>query len=414
MEAEQVFQRVALALGLGLLVGLQRERVQTPLAGIRTFAFITVLGTVCGLLGVQYGGWVVGLVGLGLAALLLGGNVFQADAKEADPGLTTEITALLMFALGAYLVQGHAAVAIAIGGGTALLLQLKQPLHEFVARIGEKDLKAIMQFVLVALVILPVLPDQAYGPYQVLNPHNIWLMVVLIVAISLGGYVAYKLLGQRGGALVAGLLGGLISSTATTVSYARSARHTPGSAAVATLVILLASAISYARVLGEIAAVAPDAFLALAPPLAVMLAAMLTLSAAAYLSARGAALEQPAPQNPTELKTALVFSGLYALVLLGIAAAKDWFGNQGLYAVAILSGLHDMDAITLSTSRLVGRQELPADVGWRLILTASLANLAVKAALAGCLGNRPLFRRVGSRFALALGGGLALLWLWPA
>lgn len=413
MEPEQVFQRLGLALGLGLLVGLQRERVQIPLAGIRTFTLITVLGAVSGLLGMQYGGWVVGLGGFSLALLLLAGNLVQPKEKELDPGLTTEAAALLMFGVGAYLVQGHAAVAIAVGGATALLLQLKKPMHEFVARIGESDLKAIMQFVLVALVILPVLPDQAYDPYRVLNPRHIWMMVVLIVGISLGGYVAYKLLGQRVGSVVGGLLGGLVSSTATTVSYARSARKVPASAALAALVVLLASTVAYARVLGEIAVVAPSAFAALAVPLALMLGVMLVLSTATYFFRGSDAMEQLAPQNPTELKAALIFGALYALVVFGIAAAQEHLGERGLYVIAILSGLHDMDAITLSTAGLVARHELDADIGWRLILTASLSNLVVKGLLTGLLGTRRLFLRVGLCFGIALVCGLLLIWFWP-
>src|SRR5262245_8607141 len=148
MDLFPVFQKLAVALGLGLLVGLQRERVQVPLAGIRTFALLTVFGAVSALLGEAFGGWVVGLGAAGLAALLVAGNVAQPEAKEGDPGLTTEVAALLMYGVGAYVVVGPLSVAVAVGGGVALLLHFKAPLHEFVARIGEADLKAIMQFVL--------------------------------------------------------------------------------------------------------------------------------------------------------------------------------------------------------------------------------------------------------------------------
>src|SRR5581483_6957399 len=190
MELALVFEKLGVALGLGLLVGLQRERVQSQLAGIRTFALITVLGALSALVGQALGGWVVGLGGAAVSALVVARNLAQPQAKEAAAGLTTEIAALLMYAVGAYLVVGPTSAGIALGGGVALLLHLKEPLHAFVARIGEADIKAIMQFVLLALVIWPVLPDQDYGPYGALNPHDIWLMVVLIVGISLAGYVA--------------------------------------------------------------------------------------------------------------------------------------------------------------------------------------------------------------------------------
>ena len=172
MELALVAQKVAIALALGLLVGLQRERVQSPLAGIRTFALITVLGTVCALLGQTFGGWMVGMGGIALAAILVVGNLAKGNAEEVEPGVTTQIAALLMYGVGAYLVDGLAAVAIAIGGGVALLLHWKASMHAFVARIGEEDFRAIMRFVLIALVIYPVLPDETYGPYDVLNPSR--------------------------------------------------------------------------------------------------------------------------------------------------------------------------------------------------------------------------------------------------
>jgi uncharacterized membrane protein (DUF4010 family) len=451
-----VAQKVAIALGLGLLVGLQRERVQSPLAGIRTFAIITVLGSVCALLGLTFGGWIVGLGALAVAAMLVVGNLVQGKAEEVEPGVTTEMAALLMYGVGAYLVVGHAAVAIAIGGGAALLLHWKVPMHEFVARIGETDLKAIMRFVLVALVIYPVLPDEGYGPYGVLNPQQIWLMVVLIVGIGLGGYVAYKLFGQRPGAVLAGLLGGLISSTATTVSYARRTRAGHDSTAAAALVIVVASAVAFARVLTEMAVVAPSTFWRTAPPLAVMLAWTGAVAAGTYFLTRPKKAERrgwspglsrpsagqpaqagtptnpgnpttphaepdasgeesapPAQANPAEMKPALIFAGLYALVLLGVAAARDYFGSGGLYAVAVGSGLHDLDAITLSTARFVERGQVEAGLGWRLILAASLANLVLKGAVVAVLGEHRLLKGIAAPFAVALLGGAALLLLWP-
>jgi uncharacterized membrane protein (DUF4010 family) len=439
MDLSQVAEKVAIALGLGLLVGLQRERVQSPLAGIRTFALITVLGAVCALLGLTFGGWIVGLGALTVAAMLVVGNLAHGKAEEVEPGLTTEMAALLMYGVGAYLVVGHAAVAIAVGGGVALLLHWKAPLHEFVGRIGETDVKAIMRFVLVALVIYPILPDQGYGPNGVLNPQQIWLMVVLIVGIGLGGYVAYKLFGQRAGAVLAGILGGLISSTATTVSYARRTRQGREGVAAAALVIVVASAVALARVLAEVAVVAPNMFWRTAPPLAAMFAWMALIAAGMYflarpmkaeLTAAGRPMtptappgEGPAPggemsltdqSNPAELRPALLFAGLYALVLLGAGAARDYLGAGGLYGVAVISGLHDLDAITLSTARFVEQGQVEAHLGWRLILAASLSNLVLKGAAAAVLGERRLWKLVAVPYAAALLGGVALLLLWPA
>jgi uncharacterized membrane protein (DUF4010 family) len=412
MDIALVFQKLAVALALGLLVGLQRERVRSPLAGIRTFALITILGTVAGLLDI----WVVVAGLVGLAALLFVGNMARISQEEADPGLTTEIAALVMYGIGAYLGRdGETAVAVVLAGCVALLLHLKAPMHAFVAKIGEKDVTAIMQFVLIALVVLPVLPNEGYGPYGALNPHKTWLMVVLIVGISLAGYVVYKLFGQEAGAVLGGVLGGLVSSTATTMSAARRARENEARVPVTALVIMIASTVAYGRVLVEIGVVAPAAFPILALPLGIMLAWMIAISGGMYLAVQREQNELPPPENPAELLPALIFGGLYAVVVLAIAAAQDYFGNAGLYAVAFLSGLHDMDAITLSTAGYV-EQELAApgtgvaaDTGWRLILLASLSNFLFKGGLALALGGLRLLRWLAVPFLAAFAGGGALL-----
>jgi uncharacterized membrane protein (DUF4010 family) len=413
LDLAQASEKVAIALGLGLLVGLQRERIRSPLAGIRTFALITAFGAVNALLALSFGGWIVALGVVAVAVMLAVGNLAEPDAKEADPGLTTEMAALLMYGVGAYVVVGHTAVAVALGGGVALLLYFKEPMHAFVTGMGETDLRAIMQFVLIALVIFPVLPNQSYGPYGVLNPHNIWLMVVLIVGIGLSGYVAYKVFGQKVGTVLAGVLGGMISSTATTVSYARHAREAAASVPLAALVILIASTIAFARLLAEIAAVAPGALRQLAPPLLCMLALTTLLCIGVYVVGRGEKEEPLAQRNPAELRLALAFGALYAIVLVGAAAAQDYFGETGLYTVAIVSGFHDLDAITLSTARLVDQERIRADTGWRLILTAALSNLVVKAGIAGLMGNARLLRWIALPFGLTFLGGIAVLFLWP-
>jgi uncharacterized membrane protein (DUF4010 family) len=413
MDLAVTFQKLGIALGLGLLVGLQREYAVSQLAGIRTFPVITVFGAVCALLGQEFGGWVVGLGAVALAALVVVGNVAKMRAGDNDPGLTTEVAVLLMYGVGAYLVVGHAPVAVAVGGGLAVLLSWKEPLHGFVKRIGPADIRAVMQFALVTLVILPVLPDQSYGPYGAFNPYRSWLMVVLIVGISLGGYVAYKLFGQQTGALLGGVLGGLISSTATTVSYARRVRGAPETAVLGAAVVVIASAVAFARVVAEVAVVAPDRFRRMAPPLAAMGVWVALLAVGAYFRARRAPADMPPQSNPAELSSALIFGGLFALVTLASAAARDAFGTRGLYGVAVLSGLHDLDAITLSTAQSVDRGEVEPSTGWRVVLVAALSNLLVKALVAGLLGSRRLLAWVATLFGGAAAGGAALLLLWP-
>lgn len=414
MDLTSIFQQLAIALGLGLLVGLQRESAASSrLAGVRTFPLLTILGTVSALLAQSFGGWVIVAGFVALAILIFAGKLVEMKIAAPEPGLTSEVAMLLMFGVGAYLVVGHRVVAIAIGGGIAVLLQFKGQLHGMVGKLGENDLKAIMQFVLISLVILPVLPNRTYGPYAVLNPHNIWLMVALIVGISLSGYIVYKFFGERAGLVAGGILGGVISSTATTVSYARRTAQSPESSRLAAIVILISSTIVFVRLLLEIGAVAPSFLPIAAPPLIVILLLFAALSCGLWFWKREAQTSMPAQENPSELRSALFFGLLYAVILLAVAFAKDRFGSQGLYVVAGLSGLTDVDAITLSTAQLVSLGRLGADDGWRLILTAALSNLVFKAGLIAILGHRLLFKTIVAFYSLALAVGILLLLLWP-
>lgn len=414
MDPQLVIQKLLIALGLGLLVGLQRERVGSTLAGIRTFALITLFGAVCALLSESFGGWVVACGLIATAVMLAVGNLLKLVAQgEVDSGLTTEMAVLSMYGVGAYAVVGDVTTSIVAGAIVAVLLQHKASLHGFVARIGEDDLKAIMQFVLLALVILPVLPDQTYGPFDVLNPREIWLMVVLIVGINLGGYVAYKLFGQKAGIVLSGLIGGLISSTATTVSYARRSRSSPENAALVALVILIASAVSNLRILVEIAVVAPKNLMSLGLPLSVMPAVTTVLCGAMWFIGRGESGELSKQENPAQLKSAVVFGGLYALVIFVTAVVREHFGDSGLYGVAIVSGLTDMDAITLSTAKFVETERIAADVGWRVILLASLSNLVFKAGVVAFLGHRRLLSWVVALYGVVMIAGVLLFFIGP-
>ena len=413
MDTSEVFYHLGISLGLGLLVGLQRERSDSRLAGFRTFPLITILGTVSSLLSLTFGGWIVALGLVALAGIIIAGNLAAQKTGEVDPGLTTEAAVLLMYCIGAYLPVGHAAVAVALGGGVAVLLHLKPQMHSLAAKIGDQDFTAIMQFVVITLVILPVLPNRTFGPYQVWNPHKIWLLVVLIVGISLAGYVVYKLFGERAGAVIGGILGGLISSTATTVSYARRAKQSPEMAGLAALVISIASTVVFARVLVIVGIVAPGILREVAPPLAAVLLVLAAFVVAMLLSNRHKRTGMPSQGNPTELESAIMFAVLFAVVLLAVAAAKENFGDRGLYVVGVLAGLTDVDAITLSTVQLVQDGKLGADTAWRVIVAASMSNVVFKAATAAVLGNRQLLTKVGPFFGTALLTGALILVFWP-
>ncbi len=412
MELE-LFKSLAVSLGLGLLVGLQREWKASEIAGIRTFPLITLTGTLSAILAGHFGGWFPAVALLCVCLLLILGNLAKFSRRRLDPGLTTEMAALVMFGVGCLLGLGYVNEAVAVGGVVAVLLHWKQALHSMVQRIGEEDFRAIIHLVVVALVILPVLPNRAFDPFGVLNPFKIWMMVVLIVGISLAAYVAYKIMESRASLLLGGLLGGMISSTATTVSYARQARTHADLAAVASLVILLASTVVNVRILVEIAVVAPGLLVWAGPPVLILLTVMSGLVLLTYGRLSRQAVHPAAHHNPAQVRAALAFAALYTIVLLVVAAVQSKFGSQALYPVAIVSGLTDVDAITLSTAELVQSNRLPGASGWRVILLAVLSNLAFKGVLAGILGGWPLLRRLAVLFGLSLLTGGLLLAFWP-
>jgi uncharacterized membrane protein (DUF4010 family) len=407
------FGQIAISLLLGLLIGLQRQRVESSIGGIRTFPLIAALGTICGLVAEIHGAWIIAAGLVALAALLVVSNLMSARAGSNDAGQTSEVAALLVYGIGAYIVVGEPALAVVLGGVIAVLLHLKHPLHAFAARIGEQDVTAIMQFVLISLVVLPVLPNRAFGPYDTLNPFQTWLMVVLIVAISLVGYVAHKLLGAKQGALLGGALGGLVSSTATTVSFARRAASTPSSVGLSALVIMVASGVVYLRVLTEVSVVAPGQLRTMLPPLVAMLGACAAIALVLALGQRDRKAVAAEQGNPANLRLAMTFGAVYAAISFIVTASKAEFGVRALYPVAMLSGLTDVDAITLSTAQLANQGRLHPDMAWRMILLATLSNFAFKGGLSAVIGGRELLMRLAPAFCAAILTGAGILWLWP-
>ena len=406
-------QQLGVSLALGLLVGFQREWTHARLAGLRTLTFVTLLGTVAAMLAEDAGVWTVAAGLIAVAAIVVVGLVQRRTDADKEPGLTTAVAALVMYLVGASLVLVSLSMGALVGGAVVVLLHWKQPMHRFVERMGETDIRGIIQLVLIGLVVLPVLPNETYGPYDVLNPFKIWLMVVLICGLSLAGYIAHRFLGAGAGTLVGGLFGGMISSTATTVSYARRTRSSPAGANVATVVILIASCVVFLRVLFEIALVAPSILADVAWPIVAMMTLLIVIALGAYFVV-GRTDERVEPgDDPSELKAALVFGAMYALVLFAVAAAREHFGDQGLYTVAALSGLTDMDAITLSTAQLILDGRIDATIGWRMILLGAMSNLVFKAAVVAAIGHPRLLRRIAALFALALVGGAAILIFWP-
>lgn len=406
-------ETLALALGLGMLVGLQRESVHSRIAGLRTFGLVTVTGALAGLLAPTFGPWIAVTALVAISSFAILGNMLALRDGDIDPGTTTEVAMALMCLVGIYLSTGARLESVVLSAAIAVLLQFKSRARRIVEQLGEKDIEHIIRFALISLVVLPVLPDRDFGPFDVFNLQRTWLMVVLIVGLSLGGYIAYKFLGAGAGVLLGGLLGGAVSSTATTVSYARRSKGQVESSGLAAAVILIASTVVWVRVLVEIGIVAPGFIAWALGPFGLLLAVAIGISALAYLRQRKSAPELPEPENPSEMKSALFFALLYVVVTIAATWAQQAWGEPGLFAVALVAGMTDVDAITLSTSQLVAGGRLDADEGWRIVMAAVLANMLFKLGAVALMGSRRLLALVASASAVVIAAGVATIAFWP-
>ncbi len=394
------------SLAVGLLIGLERERHRAAKAGVRTFALVSLLGTLCAMLGqLTQAPWILP-TGLLASAGGIAGAYFADRAESADRGTTTVVAAALTYGLGAVLWFGYRDVVVAVAIVATVLLHFKTELEGFSARLTPRDIASVLQFAVLSLVILPVVPNLGFGPYGALNPYHLWLMVVLISAVSLAGYVAWRLLGGRGPVLLLGALGGLVSSTATTLVYSRGARGKAALEGTAATVILLANLVVLLRLSVLAVAVEPTILPYMAPVMGAGLVAGLPVAWFTWRRHRdGAGMANPELTNPTDLPVALGFGAAYAAVLVAAAWLNDLAGVRGVYAVALVSGLTDVDAITLSSFRLLGDMRITAGGAVTTIVLALCANIVVKATIVFVAGGMSLGRRCLVGF-LATGAAL--------
>jgi len=396
------------ALGIGLLVGMERERRPDSAAGLRTFALVAMLGCLFALLGEKTGGpWLLAVGLLVVSAAMVASN-FSAQQEEQYRGFTSEAAIIITYGLGAAVWFDYATLAVMLGITTTVLLYFKAELKQFSQRTTPKDINSILQFAVLSLVILPILPNQDFGPYAALNPRQIWWMVVLISGLALSGYLALRIVGTRHGATLLGIFGGLASSTATTMMFSRHARELGNLVRMAALVILIANVMVMIRLGLVSGVVAPT----LITPIAIVFACGIVPGVAMALygwKILSAAGELPLPEvsNPTELKTAVSFGLLYAVVLLASAWLQDIAGNKGLYIVALASGLTDADASVLSTLRLFNLEKIPSREAVIAVTLALLANLIFKIGLVISIGGSKLARHALPGL-FAIGGGMSL------
>lgn len=409
VETSQL-EAFAIAIGIGLLIGLERERVASARAGLRTFSLVALLGALAALIGEHLGS----IAPFALGLLLVGAMIIAAYLRHpdaVDPGTTSVVALLVCYCLGAAVWLGHATLAVMLAVTSTILLYFKTELRGIATRLEPRDWISIFQLCVLSLVILPILPDRAFDPYEAVNPRQVWWMVVLISGMSLAGYATLRLVGVRYGAALVGVAGGLASSTATTLVYARNAREMPAAAPTASLVIVLANIVMMLRVVLISAVVAP----AMLGTLLATVAPALTLGALSLLwywraQAHGPAL-LPDTRNPTELRAALGFGVIYAVVLFISAWLQDVAGTRGFYMLALASGLTDIDAIALSAMRLLSLGKIEIHMAAIAIGIAMFANMVFKTGIAVAVGGRGLGLQIlGGMGAVAAGLLIGIGW----
>ncbi|MFO7576534.1 MAG: DUF4010 domain-containing protein [Pelovirga sp.] len=385
------------ALAIGLLIGIERgwrgrdEQEGERIAGIRTFSLIGLLGCVAALLAQEGNPWFISIAFVAVSALIITSHILEVRANQ-DVGTTTAFTMMLTFVLTAWSAYGHPVPALTVTVIVITLLGHKPGLHAWLKKIAPRDFFSAIKLLIISVVFLPLLPNRGYGPWEALNPHWIWLMVVLVSGLSFLGYLVIQITGRKTGTIITAIAGGLVSSTAVTLTLARFARQQADSRIFAGAV-LLASSIMFPRVAIEVLVVHPGLLRALWLPLAVMLAGLLCVFYWLWRQQRrDDGIDSPAfeLQSPLQLDVALKLGLLLAAILLLSAAMQEWFGDRGIYALSLVSGLMDVDAITLSLAR-AAKTGLGDAVAARGIVLACAANTLFKgilfAAIAGAREN---------------------------
>lgn len=410
-------QNFGTALLLGALLGIEREkrnmREGFGIAGLRSFVLLAMLGAVGGYLGKELATpWILPAVVVVVGGVVAVGYVAGLKQRPEQVGLTTELAAVAACLLGALATTGFRDLAIGLGVGMAALLAYKQPLHKMVGQLGWEDVLVGMRFLLATFIVLPLLPDEAVDPWGAINPYKLWLLVLLISGLSLVGYVATRWLGPGRGIAVTAATGGLVSSTAVTLALAKQSRDEPQRARALAGGVLLAWAVMFVRVAAIAAVVQPALARTLAAPFGAMTAVCAVAAALALRARAGAATSDGMPsvpmKNPFSLLAASKFAALFAAVLLLLKLGQQHLPQSGVYAVAALAGLTDVDAITASMAERA--RAVPADVGVAAtaILVACLSNTAVKTGMAVGMG-RGLARTVVVGAVVAVAAGLAAL-----
>ncbi|MGE0023435.1 MAG: MgtC/SapB family protein [Hyphomicrobium sp.] len=408
MDQNELFLRLGVALAIGLLIGLERgwqtreELDHQRAAGLRTFALTGLLGGIAGALTPATSPVVLAAALAAYTGAMVLFSYLEA-ARENNFSVTGVVAGILTFLLGAYAVLGDTTVAVAAAVAMAILLALRDPLHTWVRNLTWPELRSVLMLLAMTFLLLPVLPNRPVDPWGVLNPAEIWLLAILIAAISFAGYIAVRVLGDRKGVAVAAVAGGLASSTAVTLSFSRLAREHPESTRLLAGGTLLAGATMLGRILVLVGLIKPALLLTLLWP--VVAAGAVVLAGSGFLLWSG---ERNAAQdsllkihNPFDLGTVLKLAGLIAVILVVAKTLAEHVGTAALYLLAAVSGIADVDALTLSMARFAGGDVSLPDAA-TAILIAAAANTASKAVMAAAVGGRNLGVLVGGISAAAL------------
>ncbi|MGE0753067.1 MAG: MgtC/SapB family protein [Variibacter sp.] len=418
MDQEELFRRLAVALAIGLLIGLERgwqtrdESDHKRTAGLRTFALTGLLGGISGLISIVGSPIVLATSLLAFTAALIAFSYLEASA-EKNFSVTGVVAGILTFLLGAYAILGNEIVAVAAGVAMAILLVLREPLHSWLRNVTWPEMRSVLMLLAMSFLLLPILPNHPVDPWDVVNPAQIWLLAILIATVSFAGYVAVRILGDRAGIMIAAIAGGLASSTATTMSFSRLAREHPQSVRLLAGGVLLAGVIMLMRLVVLAGILKPELLRLVAWP-AGAAALLLLLGSVVLLGLRtNTSDEHPslAIRNPFELGTVLQLAALIAVIMLLAKLAAGQIGNAGVYLLAALSGIVDVDALTLSMTKLAGAQVTIAEAATAILIAASI-NTISKATMAAFVGGRALGLLVGGVSALAvvgMGSAAALL-----
>lgn len=388
MSDTSLLFRLTVALAIGLLIGLERgwkqreEAEGERTAGLRTYTLVALLGALSAILTTHTNAAFLALSFLGFSLAFSAFSWLEAKAED-NFSVTSVVAGFLTFSLGAYAVLGNLRIAIAASIVVTLILALKQPLHQWVRNLTWLEIRSALILLAMTFLALPILPDRTVDPWDSVNPAEIWLLAIIIAGISFAGYIAVKIMGSQAGVALAAGAGGLASSTATTVTLARMAREQPAASPLLAGGILLSGSVMVVRVLVVASALNRSLLLPLAWPLGTAGLVMIAIAGLLFFTHGRGSKEHPqlSMKSPFDLGTALKLAALIAVISLLAKIISTYAGDVGITILAALSGIADVDAITLSLARLANNNGIAIHTAALGIAIAVAVNTVVKAGM---------------------------------